>query len=307
MISQQRQLETAALTAERQIWKRAQAMSPQAPDANSRLGTWDKPAAGVDTSNEWSMSSVEALDKMQKTYESKIEITRIAHQKETQELRKENMSLKQRLKGVVAQNNHELRSNHQLAELQTSLAQLQRQFESKEKELQSAKEDAATVKAKLKALRSAHAGEERDREQYGALSRIGAVMAEWTRDSKYGAILMWKSSWTQQKPVTIDRAKVRALEAEAQGYRRQIKALVADVKEAMAEVREQKNEHTEQVKLLKREKTQLDTILSQSPDNAEAAVLRREILQLKKKGQERVTELEDELHNLKAELRIAKQ
>jgi len=304
MISQQRQLETAAATAERQIWKRA---NGRTPDPNSRVSSWDAPAAGVDTSNEWSMSSVEALDKMQKTYEAKIEIARIAHQKETIELRKENMSLKQRLKGVVAQHNHELRSNHQLAELQTSLAQLQRQFVSKEQELQDTQEEAATVKAKLKALRTNHTDEERDREQSGSLSRIGAVMAEWTRDSKYGAILMWKSAWTQQKPVTIDRAKVRALETEAQGYRRQIKTLVTDVKEAMAEVREQKNEHTEQVKLLKREKTQLDTILSQSPDNAEAAVLRREILALKKKGQERVTELEDELHNLKAELRIAKQ
>ena len=62
-------------------------------------------------------------------------------------------------------------------------------------------------------------------------------------------------------------------------------------------MKEMKTEHVEQVKALKREKTQLESvqcnqllseadvcmvqILASSSDNAEAAVLRREILQLK--------------------------
>lgn len=46
---------------------------------------------------------------------------------------------------------------------------------------------------------------------------------QWTRDAKFGAIFMWRTQWTQQKPAQIDRAKVKALEAEAQGYRNSIK------------------------------------------------------------------------------------
>ena len=50
-----------------------------------------------------------------------------------------------------------------------------------------------------------------------------AAVAQWTRDAKFGAIFMWRTQWTQQKPAQIDRAKVKALEAEAQGYRNSIK------------------------------------------------------------------------------------
>merc|ERR1712166_1327506 len=80
-------LEKAAATAERQIWKRAQAMSPQAPGPTSYFEeTMNSSPAGGDV--QWSMSSVEALDKMQKTYEAKIEHAKVAHHKEANELRK---------------------------------------------------------------------------------------------------------------------------------------------------------------------------------------------------------------------------
>merc|ERR1712166_1163714 len=283
-------LEKAAATAERQIWKRAQAMSPQAPGPTSYFEeTMNSSPAGGDV--QWSMSSVEALDKMQKTYEAKIEHAKVAHHKEANELRKENTFLKQRLKGVVASHNHELQS----------------QFDVKDRELGQVQHQYDTLKSQLEETHADHRVEARDREQGTGLSQIGSVLAKWTRDAKFGAIFMWRTQWTQQKPAQIDRAKVKALESEAQGYRNSIKVLISDVKESMAEVKEMKTEHVEQVKALKREKTQLESILASSSDNAEAAVLRREILQLKAKKQEREAELMEEVANLKTDLRLAKQ
>jgi len=299
-------LEKAAATAERQIWKRAQAMSPQAPGPTSYFEeTMNSSPAGGDV--QWSMSSVEALDKMQKTYEAKIEHAKVAHHKEANELRKENTFLKQRLKGVVASHNHELQSNHRHAQLQTQILELQSQFDVKDRELGQVQHQYDTLKSQLEETHADHRVEARDREQGTGLSQIGSVLAKWTRDAKFGAIFMWRTQWTQQKPAQIDRAKVKALESEAQGYRNSIKVLISDVKESMAEVKEMKTEHVEQVKALKREKTQLESILASSSDTAEAAVLRREILQLKAKKQEREAELMEEVANLKTDLRLAKQ
>jgi cell division protein FtsB len=299
-------LEKAAANAERQIWKRAQLMSPQAPLPSHYFDEAAVMSAGGGDV-QWSMSSVEALDQMQKTHENKIETARRAHQKEAMDLRKENAFLKQRLKGVVASHNHELRSSHQHAQLQTALLELQTQSEVKERELQNIRDQNDALTERLQNLRLDHATEACARERGSGLSQMGEVLAKWTRDAKFGAIFMWRTQWMQQKPAQIDRAKVRALEAEAQGYRSQIENLTSDVKEAMAEVNQQKIEHVDQVKALKREKTALETILSQSSDNAEVAVLRREILQLKSQKQEREAELTEEIANLKTDLRLAKQ
>jgi len=299
-------LEKAAATAERQIWRRAQAMSPQPPGPTSYFEeTMSSSPGGGDV--QWSMSSVEALDKMQKTYEAKIEQGRVAHQKEAIELQKENAFLKQRLKGVVASHNHELQSNQRHAQLQTQVVELQSQFDVKDRELQNVQHQYETLKQQLEQIHTDHRVEARDREQGTGLSQIGAVLAKWTRDAKFGAVFMWRTQWTQQKPLQIDRAKLKALEAEAQGYRDQIKVLISDVKESMTEVNKMKTEHVEQVKALKSEKMQLESILASSSDNAEAAVLRSEILQLKAQKQEREAELIDEVANLKTDLRLAKQ
>lgn len=291
-------LEKAAANAERQIWRRAQSLSPQSPVPSGYFVGPDQATAQGEV--QWSMSSVEALDQMQKNYEAKLESVRAQYQKEGSELRKENSFLKQRLKGVVATHNHELRSNHQHAQLQATIQQLQSELELRNIELNRAREETARLSQAESSMRTEVTKQKRAWNQRTSLEMIGAVLVQWTTNALFGAIVVWRTSLIDQKPAQIDRAKVRALESEASSYRIQIRQLVADVKEALELARSQKREHADELKSLRRDRNQLENMLSQSSENAESITLRREILKLK----DHEKALLDEVSQLKRELRL---
>lgn len=272
-----RQLEKAAVFAERQIWRRAQSMSPSPVQA----GITSSPGIRED-----GLSRMEALDQMQKSFERQVEAAKAQYANEVEQLRRENATLKQQLKGVSTDRESAIRNSATVQQLQAQLDELRHELTYKDVALSRAESEASRLADSESSIRLEATQDKRDRSQHSALHTFSRVLAQWGRDARFTAMVVWRTNFQEERPILIDTAKVKSLEREAAGYRTQIRQLVSDVKEAMTEVRENKRLHLEDAKRLQKNNKQLEKILSASPDSAEARLLRQEILQLKAEKQE---------------------
>jgi len=296
MLGSPGQLEKEAVHAERQIWQRAQSMSPS-PAYDTEIKSNGSPCNG-------SLSSVEAMDNMRKGYDKQLEAAKTAHSQETMDFRRENALLKQRLHNVNTERSAKLDHGRTAVQLQAELEGLKHSLALKEVALLRALADVESLSESESATHGKHSLEKRGREHREGVQTMAHVLSKWTRDSKLSAVILWRTSFQEQKPIAIDTAKVKALESEASGYRTQIRQLLQEVKEAMESVRESKRLHSEELSHLQADRKQLEKIISSAPDSAESAVLRREIIDSKNASKAREAALAEDIANLKIELRM---